>query len=173
MRPRLGHDTPHRFKASNFYAVFPRPLALCLPIRVALLLLLRVKKPVHTCTRRACEGGRVMPFVLSLVMVIAIGSLAVLIVPWTGRFHMTPRRQRSPLERWLTCAVAPPPAQASSARVNASREESQGLEAVPQYYGDSCLIDYDEDGAWKVLTFVCHMPRLSAEERQGLLATWG
>ena len=26
--------------------------------------------------------------------------------------------------------------------------------------------------AWKEITFVCHMPRLSAEERQHLLATW-
>ena len=30
-----------------------------------------------------------------------------------------------------------------------------------------------EDNAWKVITFVCHMPRLSMEERQHLLATWG
>jgi hypothetical protein len=26
--------------------------------------------------------------------------------------------------------------------------------------------------AWKEITFVCHMPRLSAEERQHLFATW-
>ena len=90
---------------------------------------------------------------------------------------MATKRQYPNLECWLTRAAARPLAQAAGAQANASLEESQGrLEAGLQHHGNSLLVDYDvagEDGAWKVVTFVCHMPRLSVEERQHLLAAWG
>ena len=168
-----------------------------------------------------------MPFILGLIIAIVIGTLAVLIVPWTGRFHKATKRQYPNLGSSLTFAVARPVPQEANAPANASRQASQGFEASPQHYEDPYLMGYDvvgaeldecagnfclepsemtastvplspdevrcwmtshdlmatnmpasgsthpEDNAWKVTTYICHIPRLSAEERQRLLAAWG
>jgi len=168
-----------------------------------------------------------MPFMLGLIIAIAVGTLAMLIVPWTGRSRMATRRQSPNLGRSLTFAAARSVTQEANAWANASRQASQGFAASSQHDGDPYLMGYDvvgaelyewagnvcpepyemtastiplspdggrcwttshdlmatnmpasgsthpEDSAWKVTTYICHMPRLSAEERQRLLAAWG
>jgi hypothetical protein len=121
-----------------------------------------------------------MPFILGVVIAIAVGLLAVLVVPWAGRFRMATRRQSPNLERWLTFAAARPLAQEASARANASVPLSpDGVQCWMTSHDLAATgmpasgFAQREDSAWKEITFVCHMPRLSAEERQRLLATWG
>src|SRR5262245_21071944 len=168
-----------------------------------------------------------MPFMLGLIIAIAVGTLAVLIVPWTGRSRMATRRQSPNLGRSLTFAAARPVTQEANAWANTSRQASQRFAARSQHYEDPYLMGYDvvgaeleewagnfclepsemtastvplypdgvrcwmtshdllatnmpasgsthpEDNAWKVTTYICHIPRLSAEERQRLLAAWG
>lgn len=161
-----------------------------------------------------------MPFVLGLVIAIAVGLLAVFVVTWTGRFTGATKRQYSHL-----FAAVRPIAREAGAQANASQAESQVLEAWPQHTVDTGLKCNDvaaaprefvrglcpeppkmpaskvelypgralfwmtshdlmatsrsasgpthhEDSVWKVITFVCHMPRLSVEERQRLLTAW-
>ena len=172
-----------------------------------------------------------MPFMLGLIIAIAVGTLAMLIVPWTGRSRMATRRQSPNLGRSLTFAAARSVTQEANAWTNvsrqASRQASQGFAARAQHYEDPYLMGYDvagaeldecagnfcleplemtastvplspdggrcwmtsydlmatnmpasgsthsEDSAWKVTTYICHIPRLNAEERQRLLAAWG
>jgi hypothetical protein len=57
-----------------------------------------------------------------------------------------------------------------------SRASAAGAQAHPSRAagsGGASGSASPEDGVWKVITFVCHVPRLSVEERQRLLAAWG
>jgi hypothetical protein len=105
-----------------------------------------------------------MPFILGLLIALVVGGLAVGVMTWAGRFTVAPKRPSPNRERLRTLAVVRPLARAAGARTHTSLEA--GPEAAP---GPAC----PEDGSWKVITFVCHVPRLSVEERQRLLAAWG
>src|SRR5215471_2097088 len=88
-----------------------------------------------------------MPFILGLLIAIAIGTLAVLLVPWTWRSRMATKRQYPNLGCSLTFAVARPVPQEANAPANASRQASQGFEASPQHYEDPYLMGDDIVGA--------------------------
>jgi hypothetical protein len=121
-----------------------------------------------------------MPCILGLVIVITAGLLAVLVVPWAGRFHRATKRQYPNPERWLAFAAARPLAREASARANTSVPFSpDGVQCWMTSHDlaatgmPASSPTQREGSAWKEITFVCHMPRLSAEERQRLLAAWG
>jgi hypothetical protein len=120
-----------------------------------------------------------MPCVLGLVIAIAVGLLAVCVVTWTARCTGVTLWQYPPLARLRTHVAVRPTARVTGARANGSQEEpQQEYQAQPRHHdcklrgGPLSSPTPPEDGVWKARTFVCYVPRLSAEERQRLLATW-
>src|SRR5262245_5140119 len=119
-----------------------------------------------------------MPCVLGLVIAIAVGLLAVWGVTWTARFTGVTLWPYPHLARLRTYVTVRPTTRVAGAQANGSQEEAQGYKVQPRHHdrrfrgGPVSSPPPPEDGVWKVLTFVCYMPRLSAEERQRLLATW-
>jgi hypothetical protein len=118
-----------------------------------------------------------MSCVLGLVIAIAVGLLVVCVVTWTTRFTGVTLWQSPRLARLRSYVAVPPSARAAGARTNGSRQEARRYTAPPRHHdgrfrgGPVVSLAPPEDSVWKVLTFVCHIPRLSAEERQHLLAT--
>ena len=119
-----------------------------------------------------------MPCVLALVIAIAVGLLVICVVTWTTRCTGVTLWPYPHLARWRTYGAVRPSANVAGTRAIGPRQEAQRYKAQPQHH--DCQLRGEpiarpappEDGIWKVVTFVCHMPRLSAEERQHLLATW-
>lgn len=118
--------------------------------------------------RKAQHGGRIMSCVLGLFIAIAVGLLVVCVVTWTTRFPGMSQWLYTHCARWRAYVAVQPVARATGTQ----------YKAQPQHHdcrhrdGSISSLAPPEDDVWKVLTFVYHMPRLSIEERQRLLATW-
>src|SRR5262245_50136712 len=119
-----------------------------------------------------------MQCVLGVVIAVAAGLLAVGVVTRTARCAGATLWQYSHLARGRAYAAVRPISKAVGARANGSQEEVQGCEAQPQRHDQrpesrpASSLTPPEDGVWKVLTFVCYVPPLSAVEKQRLLAAW-
>ena len=137
-----------------------------------------MRRQAHLGTRKTHPGGLVMPCVLGLVIALGVGFLAIYVVPWRARCTGATLWPSLHRVRLHTYGAGRPMVRAVGTRADGSPSEEQGHTVQPWYCAHRLRGRFAsrptpcEEGVWEVRTFVCYMPRRSAEERQRLLAAW-